>query len=93
MGKPKFPIKAFLSLLTLNAMLRYLFSDEFNERLEHYKVCLKCLFEISPFLIHIKQGGVPFSSLLGPPDPTMTQVTQDPETGENKAKMTEVRVK
>jgi len=35
------------------------------------------------------KGGVLLSSLLGPPDPTMTQVIQDPETGESKAKMTE----
>ena len=54
---------------------------------------MKCLFEINPFLIQIKQGGVLLSSLLGPPDPTKTQVIQDPETGESKAKMTEVRVK
>merc|ERR1719180_435559 len=35
------------------------------------------------------KGGVLLSSLLGPPDPTKTQVIQDPETGESKAKMTE----
>jgi len=35
------------------------------------------------------KGGVLLSSLLGPPDPTMTQIIQDPETGESKAKMTE----
>jgi len=39
--------------------------DEFTECLERYKVCMKCLFEINPSLIQIKQGGVPFSSLLG----------------------------
>jgi len=35
------------------------------------------------------KGGVLLSSLLGPPDPTMTQVIQDPETGVKMAKMTE----
>merc|ERR1719430_1398283 len=35
------------------------------------------------------KGGVLLSSLLGPPDPTLTQVIQDPETGESKSKMTE----
>ena len=94
MGKTLFPTyKSLLLIFTLNLMLRYLFSDEFNECLEHFKVYLKCLFEINPFLIQIKQGGVLLSSLLGPPDPTKTQVIQDPETGESKAKMTEVRVK
>merc|ERR1712032_1334790 len=39
-------------------------------------------------LEHYK-GGVPLSSLLGPPNPTLTQVIQDPETGESKSKMTE----
>jgi len=35
------------------------------------------------------KGGVLLSSLLGPQHPTLTQVIQDPETGESKAKMTE----
>merc|ERR550534_1093880 len=35
------------------------------------------------------KGGVLLSSLLGPQHPTPTQVIQDPETGESKAKMTE----
>ena len=48
------------------------------------------LFEI---LIQIQKGGVPLSGLLGLPDPDKNQIIQDPETGESKAKMTEVRVK
>jgi len=44
--------------------------------------------EFNERLEHYK-GGVPFSSLLGPPDPNLTQVIQDPETGETKAKLTE----
>merc|ERR550517_1833434 len=35
------------------------------------------------------EGGVLLSSLLGPQHPILTQVIQDPETGESKAKMTE----
>jgi len=35
------------------------------------------------------KGGIPVGSLLGPPDPDKTQIIQDPETGESKAKMTE----
>ena len=37
------------------------------------------------------QVGVMLSSLLGPPDPNKTQLIEDPETGERKAKMTEVQ--
>ena len=37
------------------------------------------------------QVGVMLSSLLGPPDPTKNQLIEDPETGERKAKMTEVQ--
>ena len=37
------------------------------------------------------QVGVMLPSLLGPPDPTKTQLIEDPETGERKAKMTEVQ--
>ena len=37
------------------------------------------------------QVGVMLSSLLGPHDPTKTQLIEDPETGERKAKMTEVQ--
>ena len=47
------------------------------------------LFEIQ---IQIQKGGVPVGSLLGAPDPSKTQVVQDPKTGESKAKMTEVKV-
>ena len=39
------------------------------------------------------QVGVMLSSLLGPPDPNKTQLIEDPETGERKAKMTEVQCK
>ena len=49
-------------------------------------------FEIYPFPNPNSQGGIPVGSLLGPPDPDKTQIIQDPETGESKAKMTEVKV-
>ena len=42
--------------------------------------------------IQIPKAGVPVGSLLGAPDPTKNQIVQDPETGESKAKMTEVKV-
>jgi len=52
--------------------------DIINIQMDEFNECLE----------HFK-GGVLLSSLLGPPDPTKTQVIQDPETGESKAKMTE----
>jgi len=52
--------------------------DIINIQMDEFNECLE----------HYK-GGVPLSSLLGPPNPTLTQVIQDPETGESKAKMTE----
>ena len=75
-------------------MLKYVFADEFNECLEQYKVFLPDIFFISylPIPNPISQGGIPVGSLLGPPDPERTQIIQDPETGESKAKMTEVKV-
>merc|ERR1712032_1364562 len=53
-------------------------NDIINIQMDEFNECLE----------HYK-GGVPLSSLLGPPNPTLTQVIQDPETGESKSKMTE----
>ena len=52
------------------------------------------LFVIIWYVDHVvlkPQVGVMMSSLLGPPDPNKTKLIEDPETGERKAKMTEVR--
>merc|ERR1719239_360647 len=53
-------------------------NDIINIQMDEFNECLEQY-----------KGGVLLSSLLGPPDPTKTQVIQDPETGESKAKMTE----
>ena len=68
-----------------------------NIRFEIFFHQISFLFEILSFAkyifsIQIRKAGVPVRSLLGVPDLSKTQVVQDPETGESRAKMTEVEV-